>query len=584
MAKHTLVLADGLRLPANLVTESVAIIAKRRAGKSTTARRLTEQLYHAKQQCVVVDPKGDWWGLRYDRSGKHPGLAFVILGGEHGDIPLEPGAASGEIVARLVVEERVNIILDLSNFRKPQIAPFMTSFMETLYRMKAAERYRSPVMVIIDEADVIAPQKQSREGQAEMIAAADDLVRRGGQRGIGVMMITQRSAVLNKDLLTQIGVMIVLRTIAPQDRKAIDLWIDAHGDEEQRRQLSESIPTLRTGEAWIWAPGWPTGDGIFERRQILLPETFDSSFTPDASRKARRLANPASIDLGALSQRMAETIEHAKANDPRELTATIQRQKIELADLKKRFERSSVVEHKFHIKASPPRALTKRELARISKLLTSSRAIVKIGRAWVDACDGLVRSLDRIAGTSAPQAATPAAEPVSLPNGHVNYRAPVARPRSTSSLPPGEQAVLKAAAQFGGRGASRGTITLMSGFKKSSRDAYIARLRGKGLLDLSGDVVIATPKGIAEIGPVDPVPTGAAAIDYWRTTSNLPPGEQVIFRVVADHAPAAVTREAIQAAVQLKRSSTNAYISRLAQRLLITSDRGGVRLAPAFFE
>jgi hypothetical protein len=123
----------------------------------------------------------------------------------------------------------------------------------------------------------------------------------------------------------------------------------------------------------------------------------------------------------------------------------------------------------------------------------------------------------------------------------------------------------------------------MSGFKKSSRDAYIARLRGKGLLDLSGDVVIATPKGIAEIGPVDPVPTGAAAIDYWRTTSNLPPGEQVVFRVVADHAPAEVTREAIQAAVQLKRSSTNAYISRLAQRLLITTNRNGVTLAPAFY-
>jgi hypothetical protein len=579
MAKHTLLLADGLRLPANLVTESVAIIAKRRAGKSTTARRLTEQLYHAKQQCVVVDPKGDWWGLRYDRSGKHPGLTFIILGGEHGDVPLEPGAASGEIVARLVVEERVNIILDLSNFRKPQIAPFMTAFMETLYRLKAAERYRTPVMIVIDEADVIAPQKQSREGQAEMIAAADDLVRRGGQRGIGVMMITQRSAVLNKDLLTQIGVLIVLRTIAPQDRKAIDLWIDAHGDEEQRRQLSESIPTLHTGEAWIWAPGWPTGDGIFQRRQILLPETFDSSFTPDASRRNRRLTNPASIDLGALSQRMADTIAHAKENDPRELKQINADLKREIAQLKLKADTLSKTPA-----PKPPEhrpALTKRDLARLAKLLTSSRAIVKIGRAWVDAGDGLVKALERVTGT--PQAAQTAAGPASLPNGHVNYRAPVVPPRATSSLPPGEQAVLTAAAQFGGRGASRGTITLMSGFKKSSRDAYIARLRGKGLLDLSGDVVIATPKGIAEIGPVDPVPTGAAAIDYWRTTSNLPPGEQVVFRVVADHAPAEVTREAIQAAVQLKRSSTNAYISRLAQRLLITTNRNGVTLAPAFY-
>jgi hypothetical protein len=153
-------LADNLKLPIHIVTESIGILAKRRAGKSTTARRLTEQLQKAKQQVVVADPKGDWWGLLFARDGKSPGLPFVVLGGEHGHIPLEVGA--GELVAKMVVTERVSLVLDLSQFRKHEVAIFMTAFMENLYRLKAQEQYRTPMMLIIDEADAIAPQKPQR--------------------------------------------------------------------------------------------------------------------------------------------------------------------------------------------------------------------------------------------------------------------------------------------------------------------------------------------------------------------------------------------------------------------------------------
>ena len=48
----------------------------------------------------------------------------------------------------------------------------------------------------------------------------EDIVRRGGQRGIGCTLVTQRSAVLNKNVLTQAQMLVVLRTIAPQDLAA----------------------------------------------------------------------------------------------------------------------------------------------------------------------------------------------------------------------------------------------------------------------------------------------------------------------------------------------------------------------------
>jgi hypothetical protein len=313
-------LAPDLTLPVDAVTQTVAILAKRRAGKSYTARRFAEQLYKAGQQIVIVDPKGDWWGIRSSADGKGPGLPVVILGGERGDVPLEVG--SGEVVAKLAAEERVSMLLDLSLFRKHEVSTFMTAFLEALYRIKARELFRTPLMLFLDEADAIAPQKP-QEDQARMLGAAEDIVRRGGQRGLGCTLITQRSAVLNKNVLTQAEMIVALRTIAPQDLKAMDAWVEVHGEREQRDTLMSSLPALPQGDAWFWSPGWPTADGIFQRVHVLPIETFDSGASPKAGEKRIEPKNLADVDLGALTKQMAATIEKAKANDPKLLQKRI---------------------------------------------------------------------------------------------------------------------------------------------------------------------------------------------------------------------------------------------------------------------
>lgn len=76
----TLRLAKDLTLLLDTVTQAVAILAKRRAGKSYLARRLAEELARTGQQLVIVDPKGDWWGIRSAADGKSPGLPIVVLG------------------------------------------------------------------------------------------------------------------------------------------------------------------------------------------------------------------------------------------------------------------------------------------------------------------------------------------------------------------------------------------------------------------------------------------------------------------------------------------------------------------------
>jgi DNA helicase HerA-like ATPase len=231
-------ISPDLALPIEAVTETFAILAKRNAGKTYTAGVIAEELWKAQLPFVIADPVGVWWGLKSSADGKRAGFPITILGGEHGDLPLE--STAGKVVADMVADDSVSLLLDLSGFSKGEAVRFMTDFCERLYH-----KNRKPLHLILDEADSFAPQKPRPEG-ARLLGAVDDIVRRGRARGLGVTLVTQRSAVLNKDVLTQCEVLIALRTPHPNDRKPIKAWIEVHGTDEQQQQMMDSLAALAT--------------------------------------------------------------------------------------------------------------------------------------------------------------------------------------------------------------------------------------------------------------------------------------------------------------------------------------------------
>jgi len=570
----TLRMAPKLALPLSAVTESIGILAKRRAGKSTTARRLTEQLAHARQQVVVIDPKGDWWGLRYSRDGKGAGLPFVVMGGEHFDVKLERGA--GELVARLVVTDRVSVILDLSEFRRDDRDVFITAFMETLYRMKAQEKFRTPVMLIVDEADLIAPQKMRGPHSSDMVGAITDLVRRGGQRGIGVTMISQRSASIDKDVLTQLGILIVLQTIAPQDRKAIEAWIDAHGTPEQAKELMQSLSSLDKGNGWIWAPGFPAGDGLFERHQFMLPETFDSSATPTAGKRRIELQRAAKVDLDAFRRDMAATIKAAEDNDPKRLKSRVAELERELA-----IERAKDPAKPYSpLKAQHVRRLevSVKSLERVAERATNIAA--RAEKAMTEIRVGLAKATPEQPGRMLPAPKNPPGTSVSKTInamvGDVVARvtAPVKGTITVHAmsggdagvkLNPGEKLVLQAVGQH----PNGVTPTLMSvlvpSIKHTSRKEYIRRLFHRQLVDKRDDGIHITPAGVqvlTSLGLFKRFPTDAAEVRR-QLLASLPVGERAILQLAIEDYPNQTTAERLAAQTGFKPSSVKEYLRRL---------------------
>lgn len=303
--------AENLEFDTDIITEVIDVIAKRGSGKTYTAAKLAEGMLIIGAQIVVIDPVGNWYGLRLGSNGKPDGgLDIKILGGRNGDIPLEHTA--GPLIAKNIVDTGMSVILDVSMMAKEKQRRFITEFAASL--LEERKRDPSPMHIFWEEAYRFMPQKLTKGSKNEMLEATEELVTMGRNFGIGGTIICQRAAQVSKTVLTQASILVAMNTIGA-DRKVILDWIDHKGmDNAMTTKLSD----LKKGQALVW---WPEEFGII-RVKVAKRVTYDASSTPKFGDKKRQ-SKLKPIDLGALEISMAETIEKAKSEDPKHLRRKI---------------------------------------------------------------------------------------------------------------------------------------------------------------------------------------------------------------------------------------------------------------------
>lgn len=165
-----------------------------------------------------------------------------------------------------------------------------------------------------------------KEGDAaKLLGMMDTVVRRGRIRGFVPWLITQRPAVISKDVLSQVDGMIALKLTSSQDRDAIGAWIEGQADRQQGKEILASLPAMQIGDGVVWVPG----RGILETVKFPAKRTFDSSRTPKRGEK-KRTATLKPLDLGALKEKLAAVEAETKENDPKTLKAEITKLQREL--------------------------------------------------------------------------------------------------------------------------------------------------------------------------------------------------------------------------------------------------------------
>ncbi len=525
-------LAPKLTLPLDAVTQTFAILGVRGSGKTNTGVVLVEELLTQNQQVVVIDPVDVWWGIKSSKDGKSAGFRVPIIGGEHADVPLD--AASGSLIADFVADNRASVILALRHLSMNDQRRFATEFAKRLYDRKGPAEFRSPMMLVVDEADEFVPQRIP-SGHEPMFGAFDRIVRRGRSSGLGVTLISQRPQVINKDVLSQMETLVAMRVLHKLDRAALDAWIEAHDTEGRREEFMASLASLDRGDAWVWSPSWL---GVFQRVHIRERNTFDSSATPKAGVQVAPPKQIAHVDLEKLRASMAETLEKAKADDPRELRRQI-------AELQKQLRTKTPAPlvqgtDKTALKAEYERGAASersRLLKQFEKAFIHARAKWNRIRQAIE--DEPWAEFSTVLDPSKqPAIATPA--PVQVMPARVE-RAPQRRAtEADGSLTGPEQRILDALAWLESIGIERpeqtavaflAGYTIGGGAWNNPRGA----LRTKGLIEYSGDALLLTDGGRSFARFPDVALTTEEL--QRRVLERLPGPESRILRVLIDAYP-----------------------------------------------
>lgn len=614
-------LSENLELPVAAVTQTFAFLGKRGGGKTYAASKLAEEMLAINAQVIVLDVVGTWYGLRVPKTPKAKAFDILVFGGFNGDIEINPKA--GKIVAGIILEKNISAVVDISQFIHSEQTRFAYDFLITLFEGRKAKP--GACHVFLEEAQELVPQNLpagSDNFAGRMLHAGERLVKLGRNFGIGCSLISQRPQEVNKKVLNQTEVLLAFQMTGLQERKTIRDWVRDKGDETDVEQL---LPKLETGQALIWSPTWLKISGTYKIAEKL---TADVSATPEVGAAPSAAKKLAPVDVEELKGSIAALTAELEANTPAALKKTISDLERELAAANKRGgtqaqatqDTAQVVEwqKELHDRESRLEAIRAEVIEQIESRIAAAnndiawkilllkerrdRDIVELEELrvrleipeYVDHAsvrqtakrpvDGLVENpklkvmtaphLGSVMHDGTRQVNTAGREFFNLPKETGIPRDNVRNISSNGDLPSGERAVLTICSQYPD-GAERDQITVLSGFKKSTRDTYINRLSQKGFIEAPrGSSVTATAAGIETLGDFEPLPTGGELQQYWM--DRLPKGEADVLYVALAAYPDAVSRDAISEQTGFKKSTRDTYINRLGQRRLLSATGPGV--------
>lgn len=590
-----------------LVASRCLVQANSGGGKSRAIRQLLEET-HGRVQHLVIDPEGEFATLR-ER------FDYILAAKQGGDTIAAPKYAKR--LCRTLVELNASAVLDLYDLTLDERREFVQHFLTEL--MALPRSLWHPIIVVIDEMHVFAPEAGSSRA-AEAVTA---LATQGRKRGFCLVGATQRISKLHKDVAAELLNKMIGRT-------GLDIDVKRAGDElGMGKDERNALKTLAPGEFYVYGPAIANEVAKVKTGAVTTshPEAGRvGTVPPPPSAKVKAMLAQLA-DLPKEAEQELRTIEEFKrevASLRSQLTKAQKAQPAPIADQKaiERAVATSAREYastiqklraaleacvNFIIKVTAKdfdgSGINKAELeqAMSSAIAKAMELVDRKVAASANEMSALRAEAQRIADR-AKKLSEEAGQPITIDvavsraTPFVATEASRALARKAVSAPPngnghgadgnigkGERIVLTAIAQYP-EGVERDQLTVLTGYKRSTRDAYVQRLQGAGRVQVEGSRILATDEGISALGDsFEPLPTGAALREYWL--ARLPEGERRVLEVVLTGEGQPVDRDTISEQSGYKRSTRDAYIQRLTSRRVVESaGKNGVRASATLFE
>ena len=239
------------------LTGRAAIIGMSGSGKSHLVGVLCEELSENRLPFIIIDPEGEYFSLkeRYN--------IVWASNSKESDVPLDIDMIEGLI--KETVKRMGRLIIDTSE--SSDEFEVVSRVMDTLYKIET--ELRIPTILIVEEADRFAPQSGG-----DSVSALYEISRRGRKRGIGMVVVTQRPAMVDKNILSQCGNQLIGRLRTENDLKAVKMFFST--SEEKN-----ALPNLETGDFFVMGDISMTPQKIKVRERI----TRDVGSTPSLGTK-----------------------------------------------------------------------------------------------------------------------------------------------------------------------------------------------------------------------------------------------------------------------------------------------------------
>lgn len=220
--------------------ERDAILASSGMGKSYLTGVLIEETMGQGQPVCVIDPEGEYWTMAATASnakGQRWQYPVMIVGGEHAHAPLIQSLIPMYLEQMLV--QGFSIVFDMSEHSDDVQKEFYSVILESLFMLE--NQHKRKVLLIVDEAAVYAPQAMG----GDALVSSEKIAKRGRKRNIDSLWATQRSASVNKNVLSQCNRFWFGGLKAAQDYEAIKHFVEPTGI------TFEHLKALKSGQFYL---------------------------------------------------------------------------------------------------------------------------------------------------------------------------------------------------------------------------------------------------------------------------------------------------------------------------------------------
>ncbi len=558
-----------------LLETRMAILATSGAGKSYLIRVMVENISGRVQQ-IILDKEGEFVTLRE----QYP---FLLIGKEEADVPISVKYA--EAIAHRLLKTGISSIIDLSDLNPPDAILFVKYFGDAL--LNAPKEYRHALVLYVSEAQVFAPQDQSAASTDTII----NLATRGRKRGICLVVDSQRSSVLNKNVIAQ-----CLNRIIGRTGYHTDVLNSAKQLGFATKAETLSLSNLKPGDFFCVGPA--VSDKVVKFRVKKAKTTHLTSGI------GIRTNPPTPATIKKILKELADIPEEAEKElqSKKDYQDEIRRLQNELSTMKKVVPGANGAGKPDLVAIN---ANAKKMQAIESKNIELMDFIKKQDQEMKGLRSDLIKTKTMI--TSIKKIFDNAGHVLSIPNKGSITALPILSTKSVS-VPPkvdkkgedqtptesngtklgkGHKSLLTALAMYSPASIPRSRAAFIAGIspKGGYYNNIIGECKRNGWLFASGNSLGITTDGLNALGPYDPLPSsGDELVHYW--IGRLGKGPAGMVRSLRNHYPHFISREALGMEVGI--SSAAGYFNNCMGELrtlgLIEKQGKTVRLSAHLFE